>query len=164
MPLDLAALTAPEWVRTSGLGEDVEFGCIPLAPGDFDSHAATLFGLVAGVGGPEHKPRKSTPADLQNVQVIACLTVRWARKPGEDAQPLRLVLSSDDHDPANGRLWVGHLPTIEVGEIAGAGIKRYIEAAARAARFRRGPETPAHAGRDGEAVRPDSGQVAGAAK
>ena len=49
MAINLQALTAPVWVETAGLGQRFDFGCVPLGPGDFDSHAATLFGLVAGI-------------------------------------------------------------------------------------------------------------------
>ena len=48
--LDLAALAAPTWVETAGLGRRLDFGCIPLSPGDFDNHASTLFGLVPPLG------------------------------------------------------------------------------------------------------------------
>ena len=142
--IDLAAIAAPEWVETAGLGR-LDFGCCALSPADFDAHAGTLFGLVAGVG-QEGAPRAATAADLEHIQILACLTVRQARKPGEDT--------------AAGRLWVGRLPVEDVGHIAGAGIRRYVEAAARAARFRRGSEAAPHAGRDGEKVRDNPGPVA----
>ena len=156
--IDLAAIAAPEWVETAGLGR-LDFGCCALSPADFDRHAGTLFGLVAGVG-QETAARDATPADLEHIQILACLTVRQVRKPGEDPQPLRLVLAETDEDTAAGRLWVGRLPVEDVGHIAGAGIRRYVEAAARAARFRRGSEAASHDGRDGEAVRDDPGPVA----
>jgi len=156
--IDLAAIAAPEWVETAGLGR-LDFGCCALSPADFDRHAGTLFGLVAGVG-QETAAREATPADLEHIQILACLTVRQVRKPGEDPQPLRLVLAETDEDTAAGRLWVGRLPVEDVAHIAGAGVRRYVEAAARAARFRRGSEAAPHDGRDGEAVRDDPGAVA----
>jgi len=160
--LDLAALAAPTWVETAGLGRRLDFGCIPLSPGDFDNHASTLFGLVAGVEG-DKPAREPTAADLQHLQVIACLTVRHVRAPGGESQPFRFVLDEGAEDPSAGRFWIGRLPSLEVGQVAGVALKDYIEAATRAARFRRGPEDGAHAGRDGEAVRSESGDVAAAA-
>lgn len=160
--LDLSTLAAPTWVETAGLGHRLDFGCIPLSPGDFDSHAATLFGLVAGAG-EEAPAREPTAADLQNLQIIACLTVRHVRDEDGDVQPFRFVLDQGAEDPGAGRFWVGRLPSLEVGQVAGAALKDYVEAAARAARFRFGPEDGAHAGRDGEAVRSESGDVAAAA-
>lgn len=160
--LDLSTLVEPTWVETAGLGRRLDFGCIPLSPGDFDAHAATLFGLVAGVEG-DKPAREATAADLQHLQVIACLTVRHVREPGAESQPFRFVLDEGAEDPAAGRFWIGRLPSLEVGQVAGAALKDYVEAAARAARFRLGPEDGTHAGRDGEALQPESSDVATAA-
>lgn len=164
--IDLAAMTAPEWVETSGLvgsGAPLDFGCIPLQPADFAEHAPTLFGLVAGVDQPEAADRAITRADRQNVAILACLSVRFVRAPGQDAAPMRLVLSEGDHDPGAGRLWVGWVAEFDLGAIAGRAIARYAEAAQRARRFRLGPATDSHDGRNGEAVRDDPGPVADAA-
>lgn len=160
--LDLASLVEPTWVETAGLGRRLDFGCVPLSPGDFDAHAVTLFGLVAGVEG-DAPAREATPADLQHLQVISCLTVRQVREPGGESQPFRFVLDEGSESPADGRFWIGRLPSLEVGQIAGAALRDYIEAASRAARFRRGTPDGAHAGRDGETVQSESGDVAAAA-
>ena len=159
--LDLKKLTALEWVPTAGLGR-IDFGCDPLSPADFDKYAATLFGLVAGVAMNTDAPaRKATVADLEQMQIICCLTVKKARRPKQKMQDIRLVLNQSDEDAELSRIWVGRLPIEDVSHIAGTAMKKYVQAAQRAARFRRGPETPAHAGRDSEEVRTDSSEVRG---
>jgi hypothetical protein len=161
--IDLAAMTAPEWVSTSGLvgsGEPLDFGIVPLQPADFAEHAPTLFGLVAAAGQPEGADREITRADRENVAVLACLAVRWVRGPDGEAAPMRLVLNEADHDPAAGRLHVGWVVEDELGWIAGHAIARYAEAALRARRFRNGPEVDPHDRRDGAEVRDDPGPVA----
>ena len=158
MPIDFAALTEPTWVETDGLGTRFDFGCDPLAPADFDAHASTLFGLVAGLNGDDKPSREPAAADLQHLQIIACLTVSQMRQPDSDAVPVRLVLAKADEnievDPK--RVWVGRLPLHDVGTIAGVGIGSYAEAAARAVRFRERSKAAASTGRDGETLRPDS--------
>jgi len=159
MAIDLQALAAPVWVETAGLGQRFDFGCVPLGPGDFDSHAATLFGLVAGIDGTDKPAREPVAADLENMQILACLTVRHIRQPDGEPEAVRFVLSEADEDTDARRLWVGRLPLQEVGEIAGVGIRTYAEAAARAVRFRRRSAAIALARRDGEAVRDDPGAM-----
>lgn len=157
--LDLSALTALQWVETDGLGR-LDFGCTVLAPRDFDKHAASLFGLVAGVdpNAPE-SGRSATGADLENLQIIVCLTVRKARKPGAEPAPLRFVLAELDEDPDNGKLWVQRLPLDDLCSIAGAAMLKYYEAAMRAARFRKGSAPAADAGRDSETLRTEPSQL-----
>jgi hypothetical protein len=157
--LDLSALTALRWVETDGLGR-LDFGCTVLAPCDFDKHASSLFGLVAGIDpSAPASGRAATNADLENLQIITCLTVRKARKPGEEASDLRFVLAELDEDTENGKLWVKRLPMEDLCHIAGAAMVRYAEAAARAARFRRGSKASADARRDREAVQPEPSAV-----
>ncbi len=154
--LDLQQLTSLEWIETAGLGR-LDFGCVPLGPSDFDRYAASLFGLVAGAGADSAAPQRDpTPADFEQMQIICCLTVRKAKRPGEDASDLRLVLAESDEQPDAGRVWVGRLPVMEVSLIAGKAMVKYVEAAQRAARFRQRSETPAHAGRNGETLRTDT--------
>ena len=161
--IDLAAMTAPEWVSTSGLvgsGQPLDFGIVPLQPADFAEHAPTLFGLVAAAGQPEGADREITRADRENVAVLACLAVRWVRGPDGEAAPMRLVLNEADHDPAAGRLHVGWVPEFDLGAIAGRASARYAEAALRARRFRNGPETNSHDRRDRAEIQHDPGAVA----
>lgn len=161
--LDLSELTALQWVATGGLGR-LDFGCTVLSPKDFDKHAQSLFGLIAGIHAEGlEKSRPATPADLENMQIIACLTVRKARRPGEDATPLRLVLAELDEDPENGKLWVQRLPLDDLAYIAGVALLKYAEAAQRAARFRKGSKAAADAGRDSEAIRSEPSEVSAGA-
>ncbi len=159
--IDLHELTALHWVKTAGLGR-IDFGCDPLSPADFDKYAASLFGLVAGVGSSAAaESRDATVGDLEQMQIICCLTVKQARQTKQEPQDIRLVLNKSDEDPDAGRLWVGRLPIEDVSHIAGAAMTKYVQAAQRAARFRRGPETAAHAGRDSETLRTDACDVSG---
>ena len=162
--LDLSELTALQWVETEGLGR-LDFGCTVLAPRDFDKHAAALFGLIAGVNAEGIKSsRPATAADLENMQIIVCLTVRKVRRPGEDPTPLRFVLAELDEDTENGRLWVQRLPVEDLAYIAGVALLKYAEAAQRATRFRRGSKAAADAGRDRETLQPEPSEVSAGAE
>jgi hypothetical protein len=161
--IDLAAMTAPEWVSTAGLvGSDqpLDFGLVPLQPADFADHAPTLFGLVAAADQPEAAEREVTRADRENVAILACLSVRYVRAPGGERSPMRLVLNEADHDPAAGRLHFGWVPEFDLGAIAGHAIARYAEAALRARRFRVGSEADPHDRRNGAEIQHDPGAVA----
>ena len=150
--IDLGAILAPVWVEAAGLGKPLAFGCVPLAPADFFEHSDALasFIVAAAAAAAENAPEKSripTRAEIQHMQVIAVLTVRQLR----------------DEDEAAARVWVGRLPVADVCAIAGSGIAQAMDAARRAAGFRRERTVDAASGRDGEAVRDAPGAPSGAA-
>jgi len=161
MGIDFAALAEPSWVPLRIAGQELEAGCIPLAPADFREHGAVLFGLTVAslIDSPEQRP--TNRADEQNAAIIACLTIRHLRQNGGEPEPVRFVLAESDEQPAANppRLWVGRIEAESVGHIVGAGMTRYAEAAARVARFRAGAAAASHAGRDSEEVRADAGAV-----
>ena len=156
--MQLSHLFSLQWVETAGLGR-LDFGCAPIAPADFEEHGTTLFGLVAGVGEPS-APREAHVGDLEHMQILCCLTVRKLKRPNEEPVDFALCLARSDEDESRNLLWVGRIPVDDIVHIAGAGMRQYIEAATRAARFRQRTATPADAGRDSEEVRTDSGPLA----
>ena len=161
--IDLAAMTAPEWVSTAGLvgsDEPLDFGLVPLQPADFADHAPTLFGLVAAADQVEDVAREATRSDRENVAILACLSVRFVRFPGGEPSPLRLVLDESQHDPAAGRLHFKWVSEFDLGAIAGHAMVRYAKAALRARRFRIGSEADPHDRRNGAEIQHDPRAVA----
>ncbi|WP_339823861.1 hypothetical protein [Sulfitobacter dubius] len=161
--IDLAAMTAPTWLETSGLvGGDrpLQFGVVPLQPADFAEYAGTLFGLVAASQDSETSERELSRADREHIQIIACLAVRYVREPEGEQMPIRLVLNEADHDPSAGRLHVTWLTEDDLGWIAGHAMGRYAEAALRARRFRQRSAADSHDRRNGAPVCDDAGPMA----
>jgi len=166
--IDLGAILAPVWVEAAGLGKPLAFGCVPLAPADFFEHSDALasFIVAAAAAAAENAPEKSripTRAEIQHMQVIAVLTVRQVRDEDGNTIPFRFVLQEADEDEGAARVWVGRLPVADVCAIAGSGIAQAMDAARRAAGFRRERTVDAASGRDGEAVRDAPGAPSGAA-
>ena len=167
--MDLAALLAPSWVESVGLGRRLAFGCVPLAPADFHEHADALASFITAaataVADGDEDARMPNRAEIQHMQVIAVLTVRSVRDVDEGGagQPFQFVLNESQEDAAAARVWIGRLPVAEVAAIAGGGIARAMDAARRAAGFLEERSAAGNGGRDGAEIRDNAGAASGAA-
>jgi len=161
MPLDLAKLTAYEWVPVHSLSVPVEVGVVPVSPAMLDGAGPVLRALIDQAVAAD-KPDAKTEARLtrhqeQALQAIAIAGIRAIRALGEEEHaPCRFVLAESDHDPGAGVFWVGYLTTADLATVYGHALAYHGRALQRARGFREGSGDGGDARRDGEEVRDDA--------